>query len=210
MNESLPVRRTPAYWYTALFSGLYLTVGGLYFALDGNFEFVIYIILIALILLSVFSTLRYTKFPNWMLWLIALWGLLHVLGGALPSPDGVLFSYRIYPFLDLGGDFYILKYDQVAHFCIYALVALMSYHVLRVPFGIRGHIFLVSLAAVLISLGVGSLNEIVEFLIVVNLERHGVGGYENAMLDLVFNWAGAMVASIGYAVWGDHKHLDSV
>jgi putative membrane protein len=46
------------------------------------------------------------------------------------------------------------------------------------------------------SMGVSAMNEIMEFLIAVTLERNGVGGYENAMLDLIFNFTGAVVALI--------------
>lgn len=191
---------TSPYRHVIAFSAAYLLLGGLYFARDFNLEFVIYVAVIVVIFAGVFATVRYTQFPVWMLWLLSLWGVMHVAGGALPTPDGVLFSYRIYPFLDLGGDFYILKYDQVVHFFLYALVALMSYHTLRVPLGVRRKTLLVSLAAVMISLGVSSLNEIMEFLIAVNLERNGVGGYENAMLDLIFNFSGALLASVGYAI----------
>lgn len=187
------------YWPIVVFCCSYLLLGGLYFAQDFNLEFVIYIAVIFIIFAGVFATLRYTQFPVWMLWLLSFWGIMHVAGGALPTDDGVLFSYRIYPFLDNGGDFFILKYDQVVHFVLYGLVALMSYHVLRVPLNIKNKTFLVALAAVLLSLGVSSLNEIMEFLIAVNLERNGVGGYENAMLDLIFNFSGALIASIAYA-----------
>jgi len=175
------------------FSALYLIIGGLYFARDLNLEFVIYVAVIIAIFAGVFSTLRHTQFSIWMLWLLSLWGLMHVAGGAVQTADGVLFAYRFYPFMDFGGDFYILKYDQVVHAYLYGLVAMMSYHALRVPMGVVGHGFLVALAAAMISLGVSGLNEIMEFLIVVTLERNGVGGYENAMLDLIFNLGGAIV-----------------
>ncbi len=191
---------TTHHWYVIAFSALYLFVGGLYFARDFNLEFVIYVGVIVAIFAGVFATLRHTRFPVWMLWLLSVWGLMHVLGGLVETRDGVLFTYRIYPFFDGGGDFFILKYDQVVHFYLYGLVALMSYHALRVPLAVVGSTFLVALSAALISLGVSSLNEIMEFLIAVNLERHGVGGYHNAMLDLIFNGAGAAVAVVVYAV----------
>ncbi len=180
------------------FSALYLILGGIYFARDLNLEFVIYVAVIVAIFTGVFATLKYTQFPVWMLWLLSVWGLMHVAGGAVQTPDGVLFAYKIYPFLDLGGDFYVLKYDQVVHAYLYGLVALMSYHALRVPLGVTGHTFLVALAATMISLGISGLNEIMEFLIAVTVERNGVGGYENAMIDLIFNFSGAVVAVIGY------------
>ncbi len=182
------------------FSALYLLLGGLYFMRDFNFEFVIYVAVILVIFAGVFATLRTTQFPVWMLWLLSIWGLMHVAGGAVQTVDGVLFAYKIYPFMDYGGDFYILKYDQVVHGYLYALVALMSYHTLRVPLAISGKTFLVGLAACMISLGISGMNEIMEFLIAVTMERNGVGGYENAMLDLIFNFSGAFLAVVGYAL----------
>ncbi len=182
------------------FSALYLFLGGLYFLRDFNLEFVIYVAVIVVIFSGVFTTLRATQFPVWMLWLLSIWGLMHVAGGAVQTVDGVLFAYKIYPFMDYGGDFYILKYDQVVHGYLYALVALMSYHTLRVPLQIKGHTMLVALAACMISVGISGLNEIMEFLIAVTMERNGVGGYENAMLDLIFNFSGAALAVIGYVV----------
>jgi hypothetical protein len=181
-----------------LFSLLYLVLGGVYFMRDLNHEFIIYVAVIVVIFGAVFATLRYTKFPVWMLWLLSIWGLMHVAGGVVPTPDGVLFAYKIYPFLDAGGDMYILKYDQVVHAYLYGLVAVMSLHTLRIIFGVVGHNFLVNLAAVMISLGISGMNEIMEFLIAINLERHGIGGYENAMLDLIFNLGGATVAVAVY------------
>ena len=180
------------------FSALYLILGGIYFARDLNLEFVIYVAVIVAIFGGVFATLKHTQFPVWMLWLLSVWGLMHVAGGAVETRDGVLFAYKIYPFLDLGGDFYILKYDQVVHAYLYGLVAIMSYHALRVPLGIKGHTFLVALAATMISLGISGLNEIMEFLIAVTVERNGVGGYENAMIDLIFNLGGAVLAVVSY------------
>jgi hypothetical protein len=184
---------TKQHYYVIAFSALYLIAGGIYFARDFNNEFVIYVAVIVAIFAGVFATLRTTQFPIWMLWLLSVWGLMHVAGGAVSTPDGVLFAYKIYPFIDYGGDFYILKYDQVVHGYLYGLVAMMSYHVLRVPLAIRDHGFLVLLAAVLISVGVSALNEIMEFLIAITLERNGVGGYENAMLDFIFNLSGAVI-----------------
>lgn len=185
---------TKQHWYIIGFSALYLVAGGIYFLRDFNNEFVIYVAVIVAIFVGVFSTLKATKFPLWMLWLLSIWGLMHVAGGVVQIGDHVLFAHKIYPLLDLGGDFYILKYDQVVHAYLYGLVALMAYHTLRVPLRVTGHTFLVTLAAAMISLGISGLNEIMEFLIAVTLEENGVGGYENAMLDLIFNFSGAVVA----------------
>ena len=187
------------YWPLYAFNALYLIGGGIYFLRDLNHEFVIYVAVIIAILGGVFGTIKHTQFPTWMLWLLSIWGLMHVLGGWVETPDGVLFAYRIYPFMDYGGEFYILKYDQVVHGYLYGLVAIMSYHLIRTMLKVVGHSFTVALLAVLASLGISALNEIMEFLIAVNLDRHGVGGYENAMLDLIFNLSGATLGVI--LVW---------
>jgi glycopeptide antibiotics resistance protein len=50
------------------------------------------------------------------------------------------------------------------------------------------------------ALGISAMNEIMEFLIAVTVERNGVGGYENAMIDLIFNVSGATIAVVGYLV----------
>ncbi len=171
----------------------YLFWGGVYFIQDFNLEFVIYVGVIIAILGTVFSTVSYTKFPLWQLWLLSLWGLLHVLGGAVQTVDGVLFAYKVYPVLDFGGDFYVLKYDQIVHMYLYGVVALMAYHLFTTRWS-EAKGWLVELAAILVSVGISSLNEIMEFLVAVTVERNGVGGYENAMLDLIFNLSGAIVA----------------
>ena len=175
-----------------VFTAGYLFWGGAYFVQDFNLEFVIYIGVIIAILGTVFCTVSYTHFPQWQLWLLSVWGLLHVLGGAVETADGVLFAYRIVPLLDLGGDFYILKYDQVVHMYLYGVVALMAYHLFTTKWS-EAKGWLVALASILTSLGISSLNEIMEFTISLNM-KNGVGGYENTMLDLVFNLSGAVVA----------------
>ena len=179
-----------------LFSALYTILGGLYFLQDLNFEFVIYIAVIIAAFVLLFGTLKITKFPTYILWLISIWGLLHILGGSILTPDGVLFAYRIYPFLDLGGDFYILKYDQVVHAYLYGVMTVVFFHILQKTLRSTGPLWILLLVATMASMGVSSLNEIMEFLIAVNLERNGVGGYENAMLDLIFNFSGALLAVV--------------
>ncbi len=185
-----------------IFNAVYLVGGGLYFLQDLNHEFVIYVAVIVVLLVVLFGTLRYTAFPLWLLWLFSVWGLLHVLGGAIETRDGVLFAYRIYPFLDFGGDFYILKYDQVVHFYFYGVMALIFHHLLRVTLSISKSTVVVVFIALMASLGFSALNEIMEFIIAVTLERNGVGGYANAMLDLIFNLAGAATALGVYYLYG--------
>lgn len=182
------------------FTALYLVLGGVYFLQDLNFEFVIYVGVIFAAFALLFGTLHITKLPTYILWLISLWGLLHILGGSVLTSDGVLFAYRIYPFVDLGGEFYVLKYDQLVHAYLYGVMAVVFLHILKNTFRVSGPLWLIMTVAVMASMGVGALNEIMEFLIAITLERNGVGGYENAMLDLIFNLSGAVLAVAFYYV----------
>ncbi len=179
-----------------LFSAVYLLLGGLYFLQDFNFEFIIYVGVIIAAFVLLFGTLTITQLPNYILWLISIWGLMHILGGSIPTQDGVLFAYKIYPFLDWGGDFYILKYDQLVHMYLYGVMTLVFFHVLTYTLKAKGPLWILLLLACMASMGVSAMNEIMEFLISISLERNGVGGYENAMLDLIFNFTGALGASI--------------
>jgi uncharacterized membrane protein YjdF len=194
-------------WALWIFNATYLFWGGAFFLQDLNLEFIIYVAVIVVIIGGVLLTAHRTEFPSWQLWLLSVWGLLHVLGGAVTVDGGVLFGYRIYPFLDLGGDFYILKYDQVVHFYLYGVVAAMAYHLLRNSLVLKAHTGLVAVFAIMTSVGVSALNEIMEFLIAVTVERNGVGGYENAMIDLIFNLAGAVIAIGFYILISKEQHI---
>ena len=52
-------------------------------------------------------------------------------------------------------------------------------------------------------MGLGAVNEIIEFIAVLSFPDTNVGGYLNTSLDLVFNALGAMVAML--VVYSTHK-----
>lgn len=180
-----------------LLINIFLVLGfGLYYVHAANYEFVAYAGTIAVITAVLFGTLRYTKFPTYILLGITIWGVLHMLGGSLMTADGVLYAYRVYPFFDGGGDFYILKMDQVIHAFLYGVVGLMFWHLLRVVIAVRSHLFIVAAVAIFAAAGFSILNEIIEFWAAMNIPGNGVGGYENTVLDLIFNMAGAFIAVV--------------
>jgi hypothetical protein len=122
-------------------------------------------------------------------------GLLHMVGGILPSPTaGVPVFYETWLVPDL------LKYDQLVHFTTTAVVTVAVWqacghwlHPERCGPSAR------AVLAVLAGLGFGALNEGFEFLS--SLAFHNfVGGLENAGWDLVFNAFGAATAGIFLAL----------
>lgn len=179
------------------FVTLYVLGFGYFYVQTFNFEFIAYIGLIIGLFVVIFGTLKYTKFPNYILWGLAIWGLLHMMGGSVQTADGVLYAWRIFPFFDGGGDFYILKFDQVVHAYLYGVVGLMFLHLLRNYFGNMHSQALVAFIAIMAALGVSAVNEIIEFSAVVALPETGVGGYYNTVLDIIFNLFGALVAVSG-------------
>jgi hypothetical protein len=48
----------------------------------------------------------------------------------------------------------------------------------------------------LAAMGLGAVNEIIEFIAVLSVPDTNVGGYLNTALDLVFNAAGAIIAMV--------------
>ncbi len=173
---------------------------GLYYLNSFNYEFVAYAGTIALVTALLFGTLRVSRFPTYILIGVTIWGILHMLGGSVMTADGVLYAYRIFPFFDGGGEFYILKFDQVVHAFLYGVVGLMFYHLLREVVGIQTHHAFIAIIAVFAAAGFSIINEIVEFLAAVNLPETGVGGYHNTVLDMIFNLSGAVVALVIHAL----------
>ena len=171
---------------------------GSYYLKELNYEFIAYALSIVVVIAILYGTLHITKFPTYLLVGVTLWGILHMMGGSVQTVDGVLYAYKIYPFFDGGGDFYVLKMDQLIHAYLYGVVGLMFYHLLRNVVGIKTHQIFIAAVAIFAAAGFSIINEIVEFWAAVNIPGNGVGGYENTVLDLIFNLSGAAVAVLTY------------
>jgi putative membrane protein len=180
------------------FTALYTAAFAVFFIRKLNVEFVAYVGVIVFIFALLYGTLHKTRIPASILAGISLWGLLHMLGGSVQTADGVLYAWKIFPFFDGGGEFYILKFDQVVHAYLYAVVALLFLHLLRNYFGNTHSQFLIGFIAIMASLGVSAVNEMIEFIAVLTVPDNGVGGYHNTVLDIVFNFAGALIAVLGF------------
>ena len=176
------------------FTALYLAVFTALFIRNFNVEFIAYVAVIIFIFALLYGTLDKTRIPAWILAGLSLWGLMHMLGGSLPTADGVLYNWRMLPVFEGGGELYILKFDQFVHAYLFAVVALLFLHLLRNYFGNRHSQLLIGFIAVCASMGVGALNEIIEYIAVLTIPDNNVGGYHNTALDIVFNFVGALLA----------------
>lgn len=167
-----------------------------------NYEFLLYIGVIVFFFFVLLLTDIAVKFSKTALWATVLWAFLHMAGGGLPVGDGRLYDVILLP---VSPGYEILKYDQFVHFIGFAAATLLMFELLQPVFkpGHRSWVR-VSIVIVMAGLGVGALNEIVEFFATVITPETGVGGYINTSLDLVFDLFGAL-AMMSYIYWRDRK-----
>lgn len=183
-------------WALAIFNVLYLIIFAIYFLSIQNYEFIFYIAVIFVIATVIILTLKDTKFNYLALWGLSIWNFLHMLGGSLPIGGGkVLYNWRIIELINKGGDFYILKMDQVIHFYGFFVAAIIVYQLISNLFP-KGHLKRTIFLAWLGSMGLGALNEVIEFLAFITLSNTGVGDMYNTGFDLVFNMLGAFCGAL--------------
>jgi len=187
----------PAEKAVAAFVILYLVVFSAWFFSIGNNEFIIYIVTMLALLALVGSTLRVGEYPPAMLWALALWGLLHCAGGGVPVGDRVLYATQVIPLIGNGEtEMTLLKYDQLVHALGFGITAWVLWHVLVRHYPDTRHSWTAYTFPALASMGLGAVNEIIEFSAVVVVQDTGVGGYTNTALDLCFNASGAVIAML--------------
>jgi hypothetical protein len=154
----------------------------------GRGQTVTYLLQLAVTFAFVAAVHQRVGFSGPVLWALAVWGLLHAAGGILYVGGGVLYQFEPVPGLP--------RYDQVTHAFGFgaATVAVWQGLRTRLPRGTRPAIGLGFVVA-LSGMGVGALNEVLEFLSTRVLAETNVGGYENTGWDLVYNALGATAAA---------------
>jgi putative membrane protein len=159
-----------------------------------NYEFLIYIGVIVFFLLLIIFTNKKVNYPNDLLWGLTVWSILHMIGGGIFIGGKTVYSLMLIPII--GEPYNIFKYDQLVHFIGFGIATLLMYHLLKPSLQKNKSWISLSIVVIMAGLGVGALNEIIEFLATVIMPETGVGGYENTAIDLVANLFGAIVAMI--------------
>jgi uncharacterized membrane protein YjdF len=182
--------------YIGMFTFFYLLVAIFFSIQTGNTEFLFYIAVVLILGVVVLFVDRRVGLSPVLIWLLSLWGLLHMAGGLVPVPESwpvegskaVFYSLWIIPNL--------LKYDHVVHAYGFGLATWTCWQSLRFalkrsePTG--GILFL----CVLGGMGLGGLNEIIEFIATLVIPNTNVGGYVNTGWDLVSNLVGSCIAAV--------------
>lgn len=177
----------------AFFTLSYVLAFTVWFISIGNHEFVVYVITMVALILLVGFTLGKAEYPPTMLWALSIWGLLHMAGGGVPVEDSVLYNLRLVPILE-NERLFILKYDQFVHAYGFGVTAWVLYHLLLRHFPETGGTVTAVVYPALGAMGLGAVNEIIEFSAVLMVPDTNVGGYVNTALDLCFNALGAILA----------------
>lgn len=167
-----------------------------------NYEFAIYIgvIIIAMAVIAYLYARFYISLP--VLWMMSLWGLFHMAGGLMPVPESwprgavkpVLYNLWLIP-----GFF---KFDHFVHMYGFGATTVLVWEVFSriladaAPSGVSARPTVgLMLLCVFASMGLGALNEVIEFAATLILPETNVGGYINTGWDLVSNAAGAVLAA---------------
>jgi len=158
--------------------------------LHRNLEFIYYtILMVGFIYLALFLD-RFVHYSYTILFGLSIVGLLHLAGGNL-----YIGEIRLYDFYFIPG---ILRYDNVVHTFGTFVTTLLLYGLMAdyIASPVRPRYPVLALLLVLMALGVGTVNEIVEFFAVVFLDaQEQVGGYFNNSLDIIFNTLGSVLAT---------------
>lgn len=195
-----------SHWIILIFNVVYLLGFLFYYIAINNYEFVWYIFVIVILGTVIGLNLHRSHIDNKVLWLLSIWGLSHMIAGSFRYAGKTLYSFRIFEFLNKGGEFYILKLDQVIHFYGFFIAAILVYQLISATGSNKLNspklmIFLAWLG----SMGLGALNEVVEFVAFVSFSNTGVGDLYNMGLDLVFNLFGALFGAFFAHKWYKNK-----
>ncbi len=178
------------------FTAAYMLVCSVMAVRQGNNEFLVYSGSMVVFIALVMHLHARVRMSNATLWMLSIWGAVHMLGGTVPIPASVsesetarhvLYAFRPAPWLP--------RYDQIIHAYGFFTATIAAWECLRRGLGARPGLGL-SASAALIGMGLGALNEMLEFGVTLVVENHGVGGYVNTGWDLVSNAVGAIAAGM--------------
>lgn len=188
------MKLTKQQWLVLVFSLTYVLGFGGYYVSLGNYEFLWYVAVLVFFFGLLLGTIRTSEFPPVILWGLSIWGLLHMAGGSIPVGDTVLYGAQVIDIIH-NGEMSILKFDQVVHMFGFGVATLVAYHLMLPRWQESKSTILLAFLAAGVGMGLGTVNEIVEFIAVLSFPETGVGGYINTALDLVANMAGSLIAA---------------
>jgi hypothetical protein len=169
-------------------------------ALRGDASAASYALVMAILLVAVVAADRWVGFTTPLLWCLVAWAVLHLAGGlVVTGPHQVLYNKP----LGVPG----IHYDRLVHAFGFGTATVACWQALRryppAPVPTAGLVILAALAG----LGLGALNETVEFLITRVQASTSIGGYVNTGFDLISNTIGASIAA-AWIYWTGRRAVE--
>ena len=180
-------------WPIFIINLIYLGIAFFVFNSRKNYEFIMYIGVVVFFLLLILFTNKKVNYPNIILWGLTLWGAMHMAGGGLLL-KGEMRLYELI-LIPISESYSIFRYDQLVHIIGFGIATLLMYVLIEPKLKDNCKIGAsVGIVVVMAGLGVGALNEIIEFLATVVMPETGVGGFINTSMDLVSDLLGSALA----------------
>jgi hypothetical protein len=143
-------------------------------------EFFVYAVIILAVIAAAWRIIRHVKVSAWILLLVQIGIVLHFSGGLAIWHESRLYDKIIFN----------IRYDKYVHFFNSFIGGLIFYSVYFKNLNLNR--WIKEFQMVLVIQGLGSIVEIVEYLVTLTVATNGVGGYDNNMLDIIANLAGSL------------------
>jgi uncharacterized membrane protein YjdF len=153
---------------------------------DQTTTYVLTVVALGAVLLRLDRTVR---FSDLVAVGVTAWAVAHLAGELTGlDSDRVLYNAVLAPHL---------RYDNVVHFFGFGTAGVAAWEALAPQLNKPAVTPLAAAITVwLFGMGIGALNEVVEFAVALNVDESNIGGYLNTGRDLVANLLGAAVAAI--------------
>lgn len=172
--------------FTLTYAAAFATFG----AAAGQRRVVAYLLVLGVTAGIACAAHRVVRFTPAVCWALSLAGLLHLVGGLVPSPqEGAPVFYETWL---LPG---ALKYDQAVHATVSAVLTFAAMQVVRRRLAL----------AACVAFSLGLVNEAFELASAMRFHDAYVGGFENTYWDVVFNVVGIVAASLWLYLTGERS-----
>ncbi len=184
------------FWFTVC----YLVLFSIIASVQKNYKFLYWVGIMSVFIFIILVYYKRLHLSVSLITCLTIFGAMHIMGGNI-----YINSIKLYDTWLIPG---IFRYDNLVHTFGTAITTLIAYNILQPKMGnSRPHRpFAFTLMLVLIAMGIGALNEVVEFFAVVFLGAgHAVGDYFNNQLDLVYNLIGSIIVAV-FLYYHHKKH----
>lgn len=150
----------------------------------GNYwwEFFIYAAVILAVILAAWQVTRHIPIPAWLLISVQIGIIMHFAGGL-----AILHEKRLYDKI-----IFNIRYDKYVHVVNSFLGGVLFYKLYFKKVNPMG--WIQDLHLIVMLLGIGTVVEIIEYLVTLTVTTNGVGDYDNNMQDLISNFIGAAIS----------------